>query len=144
MSADSGYAVAALASGRTSYRAILSEAELLPDEAFATDPPEPTMADAAAALAVDVQAWLDTTAQGNGYDSLASCISYLSSTVAQYAADAAAALAWRDAVWTDCFQWQQSAAANPPATIPTSAQVIAQLPQPETFGWVVHQPGANA
>ncbi len=31
-----------------------------------------------------------------------------------------------------------------PATFPTSQEVIAQLPQPEAFGWVVHQPGANA
>lgn len=28
-----------------------------------------------------------------------------------------------------------------PATFPTSHEVIAQLPQPETFGWVVHAPG---
>lgn len=104
----------------------------------------PTLEEAASSLMADVQAWLDTTAQGNGYDSLASCISYLSSAVTQYAADAAAALAWRDAVWPDCFQKQQDAITNPPATIPTSAQVIATLPQPETFGWVVHAPGSSA
>lgn len=106
--------------------------------------PMPTMDEAAAALAGDVQVWLDTTAQGNGYDSLASCISYLNSSIAQYAADAAAALAWRDAVWPDCFQKQQDAIANPPSVIPTSAQVIATLPQPEAFGWVVHAPGGSA
>lgn len=105
--------------------------------------PVPTLADVAAALTADVQAWLDTTAQGNGYDSLASCISYLNSSIAQYADDAAAAMAWRDAVWPACFQWQQDAIANPPATFPTSAQVIAQLPQPEQFGWVIHAPGAS-
>lgn len=104
----------------------------------------PTMAEAAAELAAAVQTWLDTTAQGNGYDSLASCISYLSSAVTQYAADAAAALAWRDAVWPDCFQKQQDAIANPPSVMPTSTQVIATLPQPEAFGWVVHAPGSSA
>lgn len=104
--------------------------------------PAPTFAQATASLSADVQAWLDTTAQGNDYDSLVNCISFLNSTVAQYAGDAAAALAWRDAVWPAYYQWQQSALANPPATFPTSAEVIAQLPQPETFGWVTHAPGA--
>jgi hypothetical protein len=102
------------------------------------------MADAAAELMADVQAWLDTTARGNGYDSLASCISYRGSLVAQWDSDASHALAWRDAVWTACFQWQQSASVSPPATMPTSADVIAQLPQPEAFGWVVHAPGTNS
>lgn len=106
--------------------------------------PSPTMADAAAALTADVQAWLDATAGQNGYDSLASCISYKDSAITQWATDATAAIAWRDAVWLACFQWQQSAQANPPATFPTSAEVIAQLPQPEKFGWVVHAPGGIA
>jgi hypothetical protein len=135
------YAVTILSSGCTSYRAVASEADLLPGETFAPEPPAPTLADAAAALTVDVQTWLDATAQGNGYDSLFTCISYLNSAMTQYAADAAAALAWRDAVWPACYQWQQDALTNPPATFPTSAEVIAQLPQPEAFGWVVHAPG---
>ena len=90
-----------------------------------------------------VQAWLDSTARQNNYDSLASCISYINSVVPQYKADATAAIAWRDAVWQACFAWQQSAAASPPATIPTSAEVIAQLPQPSSFGWVTHQAGQS-
>jgi hypothetical protein len=139
----SGFAISTLDDGRTSWRAVEAEADLLPDEAFDTDPPPLTMADAAAALTSDVQAWLDTVAGENGYDSIASCISYKDSTIAQWAADATAAIAWRDAVWLACFQWQQSASTNPPATFPTSAEVIAQLPQPETFGWVTHQPGAS-
>lgn len=138
------YAIQTLTNGRTGYRAVASDADLLPGETFATEPPSPTMADAAAALTADVQAWLDATAGQNGYDSIASCISYRDSAVAQWAADAAAAIAWRDAVWQACFQWQQDALANPPATFPTSAEVIAQMPQPESFGWVTHQPGAAA
>ncbi|MGA0588712.1 hypothetical protein ACO2Q2_16535 [Dyella sp. KRB-257] len=138
-----GYAITTT-NGRTSWRAIAYESDLLPGETFATEPPAPTLADAAAALSIDVQAWLDTTAQANGYDSLASCISYKGSSVTQWDADATAALAWRDAVWQACFQWQQSAEANPPATFPNSAEVIAQLPQPATYGWVIHQPGAMA
>jgi hypothetical protein len=142
MSAD-GYAIL-IVGGRSSYRAIASDADLLPGETFATEPPAPTLADAVAALSADVQAWLDATAQANGYDSIASCISYRGSSVAQWDADASRALAWRDAVWLAAFQWQQSAATNPPSTFPTSAEVIAQLPQPEAYGWVVHQPGASA
>lgn len=104
--------------------------------------PQPSMTDVAAALLVAVQAWLDGVAGQNGYDSLASCISYLNSSVPQYAADATAALAWRDAVWPACFQWQQSALSDPPAEPPTAEQVIAAMPQPEAFGWVPHSPGA--
>jgi hypothetical protein len=139
-----GFAISASISGQTSYRAVASSDDLLSGETFATEPPSPTMADAAAALTADVQAWLDTTAQSNGYDSIASCISYAGDAIAQWSADAEAAKAWRSAVWQACFQWQQNALANPPTTFPTSAEVIAQLPQPEAYGWVVHQPGASA
>lgn len=139
-----GYAITTTSNGCTSWRAVASEADLLPGETFTTEPPAPTMADAAAVLTTDVQAWLDATASQNGYDSLASCISYAASAITQWSADAVAAIAWRDAVWQACFLWQQSAIANPPATFPTSAEVIAQLPQPETFGWITHQPGGTA
>ncbi|MGN2244948.1 hypothetical protein ACFWZU_15745 [Frateuria sp. GZRR33] len=137
-----GYAVTFHADGTTGYRAIASEADLLPGETFAAEPPAPTLADVSAALTADVQAWLDATAQGNGYDSIASCISYRGSAVTQWNDDAVAALAWRDAVWQAAFQWQQDALANPPSTFPTSQEVIAQLPQPAQYGWVVHAPGS--
>lgn len=137
------YAVTINQSGTTSCRAISADDMLAPGETFADVQPAPSMADAAAALTAAVQAWLDATAQGNGYDSIASCVSYRDSAIAQWAADAAAAIAWRDAVWLAAFQWQQSASEAPPATIPTSAEVIAQLPQPDAHGWVVHAPGAT-
>jgi hypothetical protein len=130
--------------GKFGYRAISSEDDLLDGEILSTEPPQPKMSDAIAAMIFDVQAWLDITAKANGYDSIASCISYKDSSVAQWDADATAALAWRDAVWRACFQWQQSAQANPPATFPTSAEVIAQLPHPVQFGWIVHPPGADS
>ena len=137
-----GYAITQYADGTTGYRAVAAPDDLQAGETFAMEPPAPTLADAATSLTAAVQFWLDTTAQGNGYDSIASCISYRGSSVAQWNDDAVAALAWRDAVWQAAFQWQQNALANPPATFPTSAEVIAQLPQPEQFGWVVHAPGA--
>jgi hypothetical protein len=136
------YAITTNADGTTGWRAISSPDELLSGETLSNTMPTPTMADCAATLKADVQAWLDATASQNGYDSIASCISYKDSAVAQWATDAKAATAWRDAVWLACFQWQQSAAASPPTTFPTSAQVIEQLPQPEAFGWVTHAPGS--
>lgn len=138
------YAISTTPEGLTSYRAVSDGDSLAVGETLSATPPMPSLADCAAALKIDVQAWLDTTASQNGYDSLASCISYAGSTVAQWNADAVAAHAWRDAVWLACFQWQQSASTNPPATFPNSVEVIAQLPQPEAFGWVVHSPGASA
>jgi len=137
-----GFAISTLDDGRTSWRAVASLADVLAGEVFAATQPAPTMADVAAALTADIQSWLDGTAAQNGYDSLASCISYKDSAIAQWAADATAALTWRDAVWQAAFAWQQSASANPPATFPTSAEVITGLPQAVDYGWVVHEPGA--
>lgn len=91
-----------------------------------------------------VQAWLDSTARQNNYDSLASCISYINSAVPQYKADAAAAIAWRDAVWPAGYQMLTAQATNPPDPLPSYEDLIAQLPQPSSFGWIIHPPGATA
>ena len=137
------YAITTNENGTTGWRFIVSSAELMAGETLANMSPTPSMFDVSITLIEDVQSWLDATASQNGYDSIASCISYKESAITQWSADAWAALAWRDAVWQACFQWQQSASNNPPATFPTSAEVIAQLPQPETCGWVVHPAGAQ-
>ena len=71
-------------------------------------PPGPTTDQQLATLQAGVQQWLDSTAKANGYDSIASCCSYYNSGVVQWAADAKAATAWRDAVWQACYA--QSAA----------------------------------
>jgi hypothetical protein len=42
---------------------------------------------------------LDAGAQAWGYDSIVSAASYATSTNAQFKAEAAALIAWRDAVW---------------------------------------------
>lgn len=136
------YAISTNPQGLTSYRAVTDGDTLAVGETLSATPPMPSLADCAAALKLDVQAWMDATACQNGYDSIASCVSYQNSAIAPWSADAKAAIAWRDAVWQAAFTWQQSAVSNPPATFPTSAEVIAQLPQPGTFGWIVHQPGA--
>ena len=136
------YAISYTARGTTSYRAVAADEPLAPGEVLADQPPAPNLADVVATLQASVQAWLDQIALRNGYDSLASCISSRGWSVAQGDADASHAMAWRDAVWQAAFAWQQSAAASPPASLPTADKVIAQLPQPEAFGWVTHAPGA--
>lgn len=103
--------------------------------------PAPTFSDIVKALMPGVQAWMEGVVRANGYDSVISCASYASSTVAQWRNDALALIAWRDAVWQAAYAWQESAGGQVPQTIPALADVIAQLPQPEAFGWVAHDPG---
>lgn len=103
---------------------------------------QPTIAEIASQITQAVQQWLDQTAQANGYDDINSCVSYASSSVAQWATDAKAALAWRDAVWTACFSMQQSIESSPPSTLPSAADVISLLPQASSYGWVDHLPGS--
>jgi hypothetical protein len=94
-----------------------------------------------AALEQAVQAWLDKTAIANGYSSLASCSSYYNSGVTQWATDAKAAVAWRDAVWQACYALFAQYQAGQIVT-PDAASLLAQLPQAATYGWVTHAPGA--
>lgn len=63
------------------------------------DAPLPTLADYSAA----VQALLDGEARARDYRSIESAVSYLGSTVAEYAAEASAFLTWRDAVWQHAY-----------------------------------------
>jgi hypothetical protein len=105
-------------------------------------PVQPTPTELIAALKVSVQQWLDTTAQASGYDSLASCASYISSSVTAWASDAKAAIAWRDAVWQACFTQMSAAQGATSPAIPTATALIAALPQPATFGWSAHAAGA--
>lgn len=135
------YAITINSNDTTSWRAIGSLSDLLPNETFSDSAPEPSLADAAAEIMADVQSWLDWTARQNGYDSLASCISYKDSSIGQWSSDATVAITWRDAVWQACFQWQQSSMIDQPMSFPSSSDVISLLPQPEAFGWVRHLPG---
>lgn len=110
-------------------------------EGNAPDQPSPSFAEIVQALMPGVQAWMEGVVRANGYDSVISCASYANSGVPQWKADALAVIAWRDAVWQAAYAWQEGANGQLPATIPTVTEVIAQLPQPETFGWVAHDPG---
>lgn len=82
-----------------------------------------------------VQNWLDQGAQSHGYDSGVSCASYAASTNPTYASDAKSFIAWRDAVWTQCYSdWQAIQAGT--MNLPSDTQsFITTLPQPTTFNW---------
>jgi hypothetical protein len=111
-------------------------------EGNAADPlPAPTFADYVAAFTPGLQEWMGSVARSNAYDSVLSCVSYKNSSVTQFAGDAAAMIAWRDALWRWASQWQAGFNGQLPDPIPTLAQVIALAPQPEDFGWVVHPAG---
>jgi hypothetical protein len=87
-----------------------------------------------------LQAWLDSVAQQNNYDSALSCISYLNSSVQQWAQDAAAMRTYRDTLWTWAYAQQATLNAMTAEQLAalTVEQIIAQAPQPSDSGWVKH------
>lgn len=105
--------------------------------------PGPTFDQAVKAAIDGVQAWIDATAAQNGYDSAVSCASYANSGIPRYRADAAAIIAWRDAVWVAANAWRNSLGGQLPDPVPTIEAIIAQLPRPQAFGWAVHGDGAD-
>jgi hypothetical protein len=90
--------------------------------------PPVTLAQYETAIAEHVEA----VARSRSYSSAASCAGYVNSTVPAWAAEAAAFVAWRDAVYLAAFgtmaQVQQGAAA------PRIADLVAGLPMME---WLV-------
>lgn len=86
-------------------------------------PVAPALADYVATIT----AHLDTAARGRQYDGALSIASYLGSAVPAWAAEAAAFVAWRDAVWTYALaELARVEAAEREA--PTIAELIAELP----------------
>lgn len=72
-----------------------------------------------------VQAHLDAAAQSRLYTDGNSLATYTASTNEQWAAEAAAFVAWRDAVWLQVYgMW-----ASPPDPLPTPEGLIALLPE---------------
>lgn len=62
-------------------------------------PYQPTPNELIPQFTVQIQSVLDSGARAWGYDNLISAVSYATSSVAQYAADASALTNWRDSVW---------------------------------------------
>lgn len=71
-----------------------------------------------------VDAHVEATAKGRGYNSAAHCASYAASTVEAWAAEAAAFIAWRDDVWLAVFQGM-----GKPHQDAKPAAVVEALPQ---------------
>jgi hypothetical protein len=86
-------------------------------------PYTPTQADYEAAI----EAHVNTTAKERQYRSDVSCVSYISSTIPQWAAEAAAFNTWRDQVWAYAYN-QLYAVAQGQRTQPTIPALIAELP----------------
>lgn len=84
--------------------------------------PPPTLADYEAAIAEVVE----TVARSRSYSSAASCAGYVNSTVPAWAAEAAAFVAWRDAVYLAAFGTVAQAQQGAPA--PRIRDLVAGLP----------------
>lgn len=131
----------------TGFRAIAHAGEAVEGEQVSETLPErflyPSFAEVVQAAINGIQAWLDRTSAQNGYDNAVSCASYVASGIPRYRADAAAIIAWRDAVWTAANTWRNGLGGQIPDPVPTIEQIIGQLPQPRDYGWVVHDDGSD-
>src|SRR5690606_14934315 len=87
------------------------------------EPGPPTLEDYRTAI----QAHVDATARERQYDSGVSCASYVNSTVQQWAAEAAAFVAWRDAVWAHAFT-ELDKVLNEERPQPTVEEFLLELP----------------
>jgi enamine deaminase RidA (YjgF/YER057c/UK114 family) len=87
-------------------------------------PPAPVEADFVAAA----QNLMDTGAQSLGYDNILSLASYLNSSNATFKAQAAAGIAWRDAVWTEGYTILAAIKAGTTTAPATTAAFVALLP----------------
>jgi hypothetical protein len=98
----------------------LVEREMTPEEIAALPPPPPLDAERVKRV---VSEHIESVARSMGYSSAVSCASYVASTNPEWAAQAQAFIAWRDAVWQEVFARRDEA---PPAT---AADVVAMLPE---------------
>lgn len=91
-------------------------------EPLEIEPSEPTIADYQAAA----QALVHETARSRQYDSAVSLASYVASTAPAWAAEAAAFVAWRDAVWLAAYAALD--AVEQGGTPPSVDDFVASLP----------------
>lgn len=95
-------------------------------------PPEPEP-EPAPPLTLDdfresVQGHIDATAQARGYDHGVSLASYAASTVPAWAAEAAAFISWRDAVWAYALVELEAVQIGTRARPATTEAFVAELP----------------
>jgi hypothetical protein len=94
-----------------------------PEPEPAAEPEPPTQQD----FAFAIQDRIDTTAISRGYQDGFALASYATSTIPQWAAEAAAFIAWRDAVWVYAHQ-ELASVLNGSRAIPTIAGFLEELP----------------
>jgi hypothetical protein len=112
---------AALMAAQSAGKSIVADADGKP---VAADQPPPTIEQQRAALARAVQAHLDDVAKANGYDSIATAVTYADEpAIPAYQADGKALRAWRSDVWSAAL-----ALINAQGALPTAAAVLAALP----------------
>jgi len=95
-------------------------------------PAAPTPDEIAAGYEAFGQTTLDALAKSWGYDSLLSAASYAASSVTQYAADAKALIAWRDAFWQAAFALEAAVKAGTKPMPATAADFVALMPAAPT------------
>jgi hypothetical protein len=110
---------------RADVAALTAERDELKSKVGAAPDPAPT--DPATAFAAAIQAHIDAAAKARGYADGVAVVSYKFSTVAAWAAEAAAFVEWRDAVWVHAYQ-QLAAVQTGTREMPTVEQIIGELP----------------
>lgn len=102
-----------------------------------------TFDDFVAHVSLMAGSWLDMWVHEQfNYDGIVSCISYLDDANPTYAAQAAAAKAWRSAVYTRLYESAPTYATMDPGKWPDDATIIAGLPQPSGYTWSAPPPPA--
>lgn len=92
-------------------------------DGYESPPPIPTVKDYTDA----VQKQLDDEARARNYDSILSACSYATSTNPRFSAEGQACVAWRDAVWAECYTILGLVQAGQ-RTPPTIPELLAALP----------------
>lgn len=82
---------------------------------------------AKANITSQIDAHVEAQAKSMGYNSAAACAGYKNSTIPEWAAEAKAFIAWRDAVWIAVFKAQAQAEVS--KTLPDVADILAALPE---------------
>lgn len=85
-------------------------------------------------MRLEIQAMLDAKARERGYDSLASAVSYVTSTVPAWAAEALVLRDWRDAVWSYALA-EMAAVLAGTLEAPTVEAFLAEVSLACPFAW---------
>lgn len=93
---------------------------------FSSDPTPPLPAPVLADYQAAIDAHVEAIARARSYNSAASCAGYAASTVPAWAAEAAAFIAWRDAVWIGVYAALAAVQGGAPA--PSVDALVAGLP----------------